>query len=403
MTAQKGSTGFYESVGVDPAKHDVHDATGMFAKGALPGAFVQVHPHPNVPDRMICGHMDGPGTIIATAYMLHKEGAPMRVLGRGAQAAFRMNSEDLAAAGLLGPWWMLNVVNRNPWLLPGPEPLKAIFDAFRGEVEFFARHGVSVTMLGGETADVGDLQGTINVDVAMGMVNSFETKDVIDASRISPGSVIVGLGSFGQCKYETEPTAGARANGQTGLRHGLLSHCYYGKYPETVAHGMPEEKAYQGKYRLEDPLPGDSKFTIGSALTSEVRTYVPYLMELLRRLPKELIEAAIHCSGGGLTKIGGFGADGNVYQLDNLFALEPIFRLAREINGMTDENLCKSLCCGVGMMLVVKPNDAAICIAVAREFGIPAQIIGSVGRKNPGETGRRVEVRSADLCANYDF
>lgn len=280
---------FYASVGVDPHKKNVHRATQIFDKGVLPGAFCKIFQHPSLRDKVIFGHADGPGTMASAAYKMWQEGWPIDVLKRPSVAAFRMNSEDAACAGLLGPFGMVNSINRNPWTVPGAEPLEMIMQGLKDCVMLLEAHGIMVIPVGGETADVGALQSTYNIDVVFYMIDPFDPADVIDASNIAPDHVLVGLGSFGQCEGETEVNSGVRANGITGLENGLLSSYYAEKYPETVPWKMPKDRVYKGNFRLEDPLPGDSRFTIGSALTCEVRTYMVYLKRLFDRIDKKRI------------------------------------------------------------------------------------------------------------------
>ena len=79
------------------------------------------------------------------------------------------------------------------------------------------RLGIDLEMTGGETADVGDLVRTVICDSTV--VVRLPRSQVIQASRISPGLVIIGLASSGQTTYETSENSGIGSNGLTAARH----------------------------------------------------------------------------------------------------------------------------------------------------------------------------------------
>ena len=150
---------------------------------------------------------------------------------------------------------------------------------------------------GGETADVGDITGTVAVDsCAVAVANRDK---IIDNAKIVPGLSIIGFSSSGKASYENSFNSGIGSNGLTSARHELLSKHYYEKYSETFDPLTESKYVYCGPYRLNDPLP-NSELTVGQSLLSPTRTYLP-LIKSLRRNWEEL-KGAVHCSGGGQTK-----------------------------------------------------------------------------------------------------
>ena len=85
-------------------------------------------------------------------------------------------------------------------------------------------YGVGTHSGGGETADVGDLTGTVTVDSCAVVV--MDRLQVLDNANIKPGLAIVGLASAGQATYETFENSGIGSNGLTSARHDLLSPYY---------------------------------------------------------------------------------------------------------------------------------------------------------------------------------
>ncbi len=104
--------------------------------------------------------------------------------------------------------------------------------------------GFMIYSTGGETADVGDLVRSIIVDSTVTAI--MNRNDVIDASKIVPGDVIVGLSSSGQANYETLWNAGMGSNGLTSARHDLFNEKVGRLYPESFEPTLSKELAYTG-------------------------------------------------------------------------------------------------------------------------------------------------------------
>lgn len=364
------TAGRYQARGVSADKSEVHKA--VIDHGIFHNAFCKITEDylTGDPDQCNIIHADGSGTKSILAYLAYKEGGDVSVFHGIAQDSIVMNLDDLLCVGVNGRILISNTLNRNALNCPG-EVVSALIE---GSENFLARlreWGVNIVSGGGETADVGDLTGTIVVDSCA--VSVMKKKDIITGDLIRPGLAIVGLASTGQAKYEERENSGIGSNGLTSARHDMLSGYYAEKYPETFDPNVPRELVYCGPYKLGDALPG-SPFTVGEALLSPTRTYAPVVYRLLADYPG-LIKGLVHCSGGGQTKCLKFGG-GLHFVKDNLFPVPPVFRAIQNASGTSWKEMYKVFNMGHRMEVYCEPKDTSLVIDVASAFGIPARVVG---------------------------
>jgi phosphoribosylformylglycinamidine cyclo-ligase len=387
----------YQARGVSAGKAEVHAAIDRQDAGLFPGAFCKV-----VADELtgsaehcIVLHADGAGTKSALAYIAWKEGFPLQTWRGIAQDSLVMNLDDCACVGALGPYLVSNTIGRNARRVPG-EVIAQIVAGYQAVCDLLTAHGIRCVMTGGETADVGDLVRTAVVDSTI--ATRLRRDEVIDAARMVPGDVLVGFSSTGQAAWESVPNAGMGSNGLTGARHDLFGADYRAKYPETYAPETKAELVYCGPHKVGDPLPGDPDFTVGSAVLSPTRTYLPLIAALLAELPRADIHGLIHCSGGGQSKLVKFGAAGNRYVKDVPFAVPPLFTAIKQATGMGWAEMYGTYNMGWRLEAAVPATRAEACIRIAKTCGIEARI---VGRIEGGAQGREVQITTPDGIATY--
>jgi len=375
----------YEKRGVSATKAEVHAAVADQDKGLFPGAFCKIiEDLAGHPDYCMAVHADGAGTKSSLAYVAWKEGLGLDVWKGIAQDSLVMNLDDLGCVGARGPFFVSNTIGRNSKLVPG-EVIASIVAGYQEFCDRLSnRRMIPCQMVGGETADVGDLVRTIIVDSTV--VTRMYRDRVVDANRMVPGDVIVGFSSTGQACWEDVPNSGIGSNGLTSARHDSLMELYGIKYRESFAPEMDPELVYCGKYKLRDPLPGDDRFTIGSALLSPTRTYLPLMKGLMEQMSVSDLHGLIHCSGGGQTKIGKFGRPGNLYMKETLFPVPPLFAMLQKATGQTWKEMYQVYNMGHRLEAVVPRKCVDVCRAVARACHIDNQVVGYVtdGGK-PGE------------------
>lgn len=376
------SIGRYQARGVSSDKNEVHQVIDGLDHGLFANAFCKITEDylTGNPEHCNVIHADGSGTKSIIAYLAYKETNDTEVFHGISQDSIVMNLDDLLCIGVNGRILLSNTVNRNALNCPG-EVVGALIEGsekFLGKLRDF---GVKIYSGGGETADVGDLTGTIVVDSCA--VAVMKKKDIITGDLIQPGLSIVGLSSTGQSSYEDKVNSGIGSNGLTSARHDMLSKYYGENYPESFDANVSSDLVYCGPYKLEDPLP-ESDFTVGEAILSPTRTYAPVIYKILEEHPG-LIQGLIHCSGGAQTKCLKF-ADNVHFIKDNLFPMPPVFKAIQNASNTPWKEMYKVFNMGHRMEIYCLPDQVQTVIDIANGFNIDAQIIGRTEASLEGNT-----------------
>ena len=365
------NTSRYQARGVSADKTEVHAAVDKLDAGAVPGAFCKVTEDYLSGDPEKCNviHSDGSGTKSIIAYLHYKETGDASVFRGIAQDSIVMNLDDLMCVGMNGRVLFSNTINRNALNCPG-EVVDALIN---GSEEFMATmrdHGVEIYSGGGETADVGDLTGTVVVDSCA--VATMKKSDVI-SNAITQDLAIIGLASTGTATYGAHENSGIGSNGLTSARHDMLCHDYAERYPETFDGNVQQDLVYCGPYHLQDSL-ADSALSVGQALLSPTRSYAPVILMLLQELGSE-IKGLIHCSGGAQTKCLNFGARTHFIKSD-LFPLPPIFKAIQAASNTTWSEMYKVFNMGHRMEIYVPARHTETVLSIAKTFNIDAKQVG---------------------------
>lgn len=364
----------YTQRGVSASKEDVHKAIQNLDKGLFPQAFCKVVPDilGEDPDYCTVMHADGAGTKSSLAYIYWRETGDLSVWKGIAQDAIIMNVDDLLCIGATGPILLSSTIGRNKNLIPG-EVISTIINGTEEVLQMLRSHGMDISSTGGETADVGDIVKTIIVDSTV--TARMKRSAVIDNKNIQAGDVIVGLASYGKAHYEDQYNGGMGSNGLTSARHDVFHKDYATKYPESFDGQVPHDLVYSGKYKVTDTIPGVD-VNIGKLVLSPTRTYAPIIIELLKQMPAE-IHGMVHCSGGAQTKVLHFIENLHVLK-DNLFEVPPLFNLIQEQSGTEWKEMYKVFNMGHRMETYLSEQRAEQVIAISKNFGVDAQVIGRV-------------------------
>jgi phosphoribosylformylglycinamidine cyclo-ligase len=364
----------YTQRGVSASKEDVHKAISKLDKGLYPKAFCKIVEDTLGGDPNYCTvmHADGAGTKSSLAYIYWKETGDLSVWRGIAQDAIIMNIDDLLCVGATDNILLSSTIGRNKNLIPG-EVISTIINGTEEVLEMLRKYGMNIHSTGGETADVGDLVRTIIVDSTV--TARMKRENVIDNSNIKAGDVIVGLTSYGRATYENEYNGGMGSNGLTSARHDVFAKEYASKYPETFDPAVSHDLVYSGKYKVTDSIPGVD-VNVGKLVLSPTRTYAPILIEILKNLRKQ-IHGLVHCSGGAQTKVLHFVDDLHIIK-DNLFETPPLFKLIQECSGTDWKEMYKVFNMGHRMEIYLDAKYAEQVIAISKQFGVDAKIIGRV-------------------------
>jgi len=202
-------------------------------------------------------------------------------------------------------------------------------------------------LIGGETAEMPGLYQGDDYDLAGFAVGAVERGALLPRSDIADGDVIIGLAS-----------SGVHSNGYSLVRKVV------------------------GKTGLNwsEPAPFAADQTLGEAILTPTRIYVKACLAAIRTT--QGVKGLAHITGGGfpdniprvLPK--GLGARIDLARVPVL----PVFKwLASEGNIAQDEML-RTFNCGIGMIVIAAPKDAAAVTQAFTQGGEQAVTIGSVVR-----------------------
>jgi len=383
----------YMQRGVSSSKEDVHNAIKTLDKGLFPKAFCKIVPDFLGGDKEYCNvmHADGAGTKSSLAYIYWKETGDISVWKGIAQDAIIMNIDDLLCVGALDTILLSSTIGRNKNLIPG-EVIAEIINGTEEVLQMLRDNGIEIYSTGGETADVGDLVRTVIVDSTV--ISRMKRSEVISNDRIKEGDVIVGMASYGQATYEKFYNGGMGSNGLTSARHDVFSKVLAAKYPESFDQAISSDLVYSGSRNLTDKIK-DVPVDLGKLVLSPTRTYAPVMKEILNQ-HRSNIHGAVHCSGGGQTKILHFIENLHIVK-DNLFPVPPLFEVIQSESGTDLKEMYKVFNMGHRMELYLEEKYAQEIIKIAKSFNIEAQVVGRVEK---GE-GKTLTIKSEKGTFNY--
>ncbi len=371
----------YEKRGVSADKTDVHHAIKNLDKGLFPNAFCKIMPDlvAGDPDYVNVMHADTAGTKTSLAYMYWKETGDNSVWKGVVQDSIVMNLDDMACVGITDDIILSSTIGRNKNYING-EALAALISASTEFIDEMKEQGVQLHLSGGETADVGDIVRTL--DVGYTAFARVPKKDIIDIN-IQGGDLIVAFASYGQAAWEKEYNGGMGSNGLTSARHDVFAPVYAQKYPESFdAYNMPSDLAYSGSLLLTDIEP-ESGIPAGKLVLSPTRTYLPLIKKIIAK-HRRAIHGIIHCSGGAQTKVLKFVEQKKIVK-NNMLPIPPLFKMIQKESGTDPKEMYKVFNMGHRLEIYTKPEAAEGMIALARELGIEAQIIGFVEESDKNE------------------
>jgi phosphoribosylformylglycinamidine cyclo-ligase len=195
-------------------------------------------------------------------------------------------------------------------------------------------------LIGGETAEMPSIYGEGEYDISGTIVGVVEKSKIVNGSDIRNGDVLIGL-----------PSSGLHTNGYSLARAALLEKFHHDKYIDELG------------------------ATVGEALLWIHKSYLKIVRPLLRQ---DLIKGISHVTGGGIVgntiriipESLGLEIDWNAWQ-------QPyIFKLIQESGEIADEEMRHVFNLGIGMILVVSPENADRVIGLCREEN--PRVIGEV-------------------------
>ncbi|MCC6186445.1 MAG: phosphoribosylformylglycinamidine cyclo-ligase [Chitinophagaceae bacterium] len=371
----------YNLRGVSAQKEDVHAAIKTLDKGLFPNAFCKIYPDYWAQDPEYCNimHADGAGTKSSLAYLYWRETGDLSVWQGIAIDSIVMNIDDMLCVGATGPFTYSSTIGRNKNLITG-EVISELINGTQAYFDKLKQYGIEVHLMGGETADVGDVVRTVIVDGTMSC--RMRRDKLVTTEKLDHGDVIVSLASYGQATYEDQYNSGMGSNGLTSARHEMLHKSYKTQYPESLDPNLPDEVVYNGKYRLTDPT--ETGLNVGQMILSPTRTYAPVILQILQQ-HFDAIHGIIHCSGGGQSKILHYLPKNLQVVKNNLLPIPPLFTMIQEAAGTSWQEMYQVFNMGQRLEIYTDNATAQSIIAIARGFNIDAQISGYVAQADKKE------------------
>lgn len=200
------------------------------------------------------------------------------------------------------------------------------------------------SLIGGETAEMPGMYSEGEYDIAGFTVGIVDKSKMINGSNIVAGDTVIGLAS-----------SGVHSNGFSLVRKLLLE---------------------DAGYSLQQELP-ELGGRLGDVLLAPTKIYVKPLLGLLKEIE---VKGMAHITGGGfIENIPRMLPDGvNVDIEYGAWPILPIFKLMQEKGDISNKDMFTTFNMGIGMVLVVKEQDADGALQFLRSAGEEAYVIGRV-------------------------
>ncbi|EOX4452157.1 MULTISPECIES: phosphoribosylformylglycinamidine cyclo-ligase [Vibrio] len=209
-------------------------------------------------------------------------------------------------------------------------------------------------LIGGETAEMPGMYEGEDYDVAGFCVGVVEKEDVIDGTRVAAGDALIAVGS-----------SGPHSNGYSLIR----------KILEVSGADKSEELAGR---------------TIGEHLLEPTKIYIK---SALKMIEKHDIHAISHITGGGFWEnIPRVLPEGTKAVIDgNSWEWPVIFKWLQEKGNVDTHEMYRTFNCGVGLIVALPKDQADAAVALLKEEGENAWVIGQIAQANANE--EQVEIQ----------
>ncbi len=209
-------------------------------------------------------------------------------------------------------------------------------------------------LIGGETAEMPGMYSEGEYDLAGFAVGVVERDRIISGNAIVPGDVLIGLAS-----------SGAHSNGYSLIRKILdTSHT-----------------------DLSTPLEGKP---LGEWLLEPTRIYVKPMLDLMQRIE---VKGLAHITGGGLLEnVPRVLPESVKAVIERASWPRPVlFHWLQETGHVADEEMHRVFNCGIGMVLVVSPSQAAGAMHLLACAGQAVYRIGEIQPRTGNEAATVVQ------------
>lgn len=276
---------------------------------------------------MLVSGTDGVGTKLRLAVMMDKHDT----IGQDCVA---MSVNDILVQGAT-PLFFLDYIAVGKLI---PEQVATIV---RGVAEACEESGCA--LLGGETAEMAGFYGDGDYDVAGFAVGIVDKPRLLTGENIKAGDVLLGL-----------PSTGVHSNGFSLVRKIVFDH---------------------KKMSLQDEIPEFGK-TLGEELLTPTRLYPKAVLPSIR---KGLLKGMVHVTGGGFyDNIPRILPEGTTARVNaDAWPKLPVFSKLQEWGNVDVKEMYRTFNMGIGMILVVDPENLA---AVKAQLEKQNEAVYEIGR-----------------------
>ena len=271
---------------------------------------------------------DGVGTKLKIAFLMDKHDT----VGIDCVA---MCVNDIICAGAK-PLYFLD------YIACGKNYPEKIADIVKGVCEGCVQSGAA--LIGGETAEMPGFYPVDEYDLAGYCTGIVDKDKIIDNKTMKAGDVIIAL-----------PSSGVHSNGFSLVR-----------------------KVFDVENAdIKTPLEALGGKSLGEALLTPTKIYVKPVLALLEKIK---VKGISHITGGGFYENiprsipDGLGAVINKADIKIL----PIFKLLAETGNISERDMFNTYNMGVGMSIVVAPEDVDTALEILRANGEDAYVIGKI-------------------------
>lgn len=199
-------------------------------------------------------------------------------------------------------------------------------------------------LIGGETAEMPDMYPDGEYDLAGFCVGAVERRELIDGQSIEPNDIIIGIAS-----------SGPHSNGYSLIRRVLQT---------------------SGNVEI-DGQPA------ANCLLVPTRIYVKPVLTLMQQVG---IRGLAHITGGGITEnVPRILPPGLQAEIDTRsWQQGPVFDWLAAAGGISTAEMRRTFNCGVGMIVIVAPDDADAALASLKASGEAAWLLGRIASGSDG-------------------
>ena len=207
-------------------------------------------------------------------------------------------------------------------------------------------------LIGGETAEHPGLMPEEDYDLAGFAVGIVDKKKMLDNSTVKPGDKIIAIAS-----------SGVHSNGFSLVRRVF-----------NIDSNSPE------LYKACDELSGKS---VAETLLTPTRIYVKSILKLIESVK---VKGISHITGGGfyenIPRSIPKGLSAKISKAD--VRVLPIFKLIEKVGAIPERDMYNTFNMGVGMSVIVSPEDADKAVEILNAMGETAYLLGEIVEGDDG-------------------